>query len=40
MRIYNTTERKYITSKVKNICWESIPESLKLFWVQWKSRNN
>lgn len=36
---YTQEEKEYILSKVKKMQWHEIPESLKLFWVNYKKNN-
>jgi hypothetical protein len=39
-RVYTEAEKKYIRSKVtSSIAWESISESLRLFWLDYRDKN-
>jgi hypothetical protein len=39
MKNYTEQEKEYIMSKIKDIRWEAIPDSTKIFWINWRNKN-
>lgn len=37
---YTPEQKKYIMAKVKGMTFSQIPESLKIFWIEYKLKNN
>lgn len=39
MSKFTDEEKEYILSKVIDIPWRAIPDSLKIFWINWRNNN-
>lgn len=39
MREYTDDEKKYIMSKIPNMKWSQISETLRMFWIEWRLKN-
>ena len=37
--MYTEDQKAYILSKIKDMRWEVIPDSLKKFWLEWRQKN-
>jgi len=39
MKNYTEEEKQYILSKITDMQWYLISDRIKLFWIDWRNRN-